>query len=271
MTTPDNGDVQSAVRFNLTNCSYHDRAFVRKLGACWDAVNKTWFITKDVHDSHGDYFERWMPVPVTDVAEQQAVPVPWKAPKPLFSVVVNVTHASANQYDTTGACLKTGDSAEEQFQAMARQKGWTCMAATSKDNIYNHIDFHMSNAALKVTCDVKAEKKVKRRDTSITPNFTWLELHGVRRTDPGWLMSPSASTWICFQQGSGFLIFDRAKLAAHVREHWWDPSKPAGMQAKLYEPYARRAASSLPGYDIIMLVRMSDLVEQTDALIDVWE
>ena len=212
MATADTPDNETIVRYNL-QCSYHDRTFVRKIGGSWDPVAKTWYVTNDIYQSHGELFERWDPLPVTSQTCAKKKPEVWKVPKPLFCVVVNVENDRVNKYDSAGSCCRAGDSAEEQFQRLATTRGWTCQTATCEENIYYHIDFYLTNAThTKVSCDVKAEKKIRRHHTTVTPNHTWLELHGVRKNDLGWLFSPKASRWLCFQQNTGFLIFDRQKL-----------------------------------------------------------
>ncbi len=115
-----------------------------------------------------------------------------------------------NKFDAHDS-LELGDSAEQRFAHLAQLRGWQVMAATPVQNIDEHWDFLLQKGGLQFRVDVKAMKRVRRQDAAVQDQWLWIELHGVRPHDPGWLFAGQADL-IAFERKAAFLIVKRVDL-----------------------------------------------------------
>lgn len=68
-----------------------------------------------------------------------------------------------NKYDYTGKCQEMGESAENVFESLAKQKNLNPVKATRKQQI-SHIDFILTaKNGIKYFVDVKARKKKRKK------------------------------------------------------------------------------------------------------------
>ncbi|MBN2092116.1 hypothetical protein JW964_21030, partial [candidate division KSB1 bacterium] len=115
-----------------------------------------------------------------------------------------------NRYDNKDS-LEIGEKAEQLFTKIAIQKGWKVTPAPSKSNIDDHWDLLLEKGDKKFTIDVKAMKRLRRQDLQVQDEWIWIELHGVRVQDPGWLLAGKADL-LAFEKKDSFLIVKRTDL-----------------------------------------------------------
>jgi hypothetical protein len=115
-----------------------------------------------------------------------------------------------NRYDYKDS-LEIGDKAEMLFTKIAIQKGWKVIPAPSQSNINDHWDLLLEKGEKKFMIDVKAMKRLSRNDPQVQDEWLWIELHGVRIQDPGWLLAGKADL-IAFEKKNSFLIVKRTDL-----------------------------------------------------------
>lgn len=115
-----------------------------------------------------------------------------------------------NRYDCKDS-LEIGERAEQLFTQIAIKKGWKVTPATSRSNIDDHWDLLLEKGDKKFTIDVKAMKRLSRNDPQVQDEWIWIELHGVRIQDPGWLLAGKADL-IAFEKKNSFIIVKRTDL-----------------------------------------------------------
>jgi len=125
-------------------------------------------------------------------------------------------HDKRNRYDKRG-CLEIGQKAEGVFARIAAQKGWRVKAASNYANINDHWDLLIEKGAEKHRVDVKGMKRVSRRDPDVQDEWIWIELHGVRERDRGWLYDGKAEL-IAFEKKGAFVVVKRADLIKLVEQ-----------------------------------------------------
>jgi hypothetical protein len=126
-------------------------------------------------------------------------------------------HSKRNKYDRRD-CLEIGQKAEDVFGRIAAKRGWKVTVASNYANINDHWDLLIEKGVERYRVDVKGMKRLSRRDSSIQDKWIWIELHGVRETDRGWLYDGKAEL-IAFEKEEAFLIVPRddlIKLVEHV-------------------------------------------------------
>ena len=70
-----------------------------------------------------------------------------------------------------------------------KRYGYNCIRSTDRENIYDHIDFFVTNPKLnnsKISIEVKGIKKEKREDVWFNDAIQWIE-HTGRSGYPGWV------------------------------------------------------------------------------------
>lgn len=116
-----------------------------------------------------------------------------------------------NQFDRDGKCLKSGNDAVVKFKRIAKKTGLQFRDSSFNDDVNKHIDIWVDNKSY----DIKSAKKRNRSDKQKDYDSIWIELHGVRPNDGGWLYDGNAD-FIAFETRGGFIIFDRLKLLKYV-------------------------------------------------------
>jgi len=173
-------------------------------------------------------------------------------------------HNKKNQFDKKDS-LEIGNKAEKTFIDVAKLNGYSVKKATSLEDMNEHWDYEISNENESFKIDVKAQKRISRSDTSVQDEWIWVEIHGVRKNDQGWLYG-GKSNLIAFERKSDFIIIKIDHLKdlipkilqlsntpnpknSNERYIWVEKSSEA--QYKLYQRKGR--------YDIITLINFSDL------------
>lgn len=119
-----------------------------------------------------------------------------------------------NKFDKTD-CLERGEHSESIFKTLAIRNNWEIFESTESENIDQHWDYRIVKGEEKYRIEVKSAKKISRSDDSIQDAWTWIELHGVRENDGGWLFSGKADL-IAFEKRNSFVIVKRMDLLKKI-------------------------------------------------------
>jgi len=156
-----------------------------------------------------------------------------------------------NQYDRKD-CLEVGQKAEDIFAKIAAERGWEVKSATAAENIDDHFDYRIKQNKEIYKVEVKGIKRIGRADANPQEELVWIELHGVRIRDAGWLFGKA--DLIAFQMNASFRIVKRLELVALVCKLIDYKSKVNSPKDALYKTYSRAGRS-----DILTMLRYDDL------------
>lgn len=134
---------------------------------------------------------------------------------------------SRNKFDKKDS-LELGEQAEALFVTLAKKLGWKVSSSSKDENIDEHWDFLIEKESLAFKVEVKSRKRISRRDDDgIQSDLTWVELHGVRPKDSGWLFGKA--DLIAFEKERSFILVKKTDLLAVV-------NKKVNLVAKVIEP-----------------------------------
>lgn len=166
-----------------------------------------------------------------------------------------------NRYDKKD-CLELGILAEEAFKVLATQRGWRVNESTKFQNINQHIDCIIEKDQDIYNVDVKSLRRRTRWDDQFELDWTWVELHGVREKDPGWLFGGSAQLY-AFEQPTFFVIISREVLQM-LTTKLVNTSKIARNASE-----AKYAIYNRPGRsDIISMIETQHIIDNSW---DIWD
>jgi hypothetical protein len=160
---------------------------------------------------------------------------------------------SRNRFDKKDS-LELGEKAEGLFMEMARQSGWQASPSSKDENIDEHWDFRISKDTENFKVEVKSAKRISRNDSETQFEYTWVEIHGVRPKDTGWLFGKA--DLIAFEEESAFIFVKRLDLLAVVNKKVNLVAKVRDPKDALYKIYTRDGRR-----DKLTLVRTSDIEE----------
>jgi hypothetical protein len=125
-----------------------------------------------------------------------------------------MSEARRNQYDRHH-CLEQGQRAEDQFITLIQQRGWQVQRASEYADKHEHWDCVIEKPPRRFKVDVKAMKRIRRQDVTVQDQWLWVELHGVRPSDHGWLYAGQADL-LAIEQQTHFLLLKRLDLIDFV-------------------------------------------------------
>ncbi|MBE0670879.1 MAG: hypothetical protein IH588_09850 [Anaerolineales bacterium] len=157
---------------------------------------------------------------------------------------------SKNRFDKKDS-LELGDNAEELFILMAVRLGWKISASTKEQNIDEHWDYLIEKNNEQFNVEVKAEKRIERKDNHSQTNFTWVELRNVRGK-VGWLFGKA--DLIAFEKDKTFFFVKRLDLLALVNQKVNLVAKVKSAKDALYKIYTREGRK-----DKLTLLPTSDI------------
>lgn len=131
-----------------------------------------------------------------------------------------------NKFDHKDS-LELGTHAEELFTIVARGRGWKVLPSSKDENIDEHWDFLIEKDHRAFRVEVKSRKRIRREDGDTQSFLTWIELHGVRPRDRGWLFGKA--DLIAFEKPGSFLLVKRTALLAVV-------NRKVDLEKKVIEP-----------------------------------
>lgn len=151
-----------------------------------------------------------------------------------------------NKFDNSN-CMEIGENAQMQFNQIANKQGFNVILPTVTQDINEHWDSQIEKEGQCLKVDVKAMKRLKREDSEVQDEWTWIELHGVRPYDAGWLYN-GKSDLIAFEKKNSFVLVKRTDLIA-ILPSLIDMnslvSDVADARYKIYQRYGRPDKISL--------------------------
>ena len=160
--------------------------------------------------------------------------------------------------------FKNGLNAETLFRKIGMAQGYDIVKASSHENMYDHIDYHVTVGNKVFSVDVKARKKTSRSDRNFDDTYTWVEFKNVRGDD-GWLYGKADK--IVFEQSDSFWLVDRKSLLAYcldrVLKIHVDNSRDAA-----YRYYTRKGRK-----DLLSRIVLKDAIESDyfSEPVDIWK
>ncbi|HJS19938.1 MAG TPA: hypothetical protein VJ785_14420 [Anaerolineales bacterium] len=165
------------------------------------------------------------------------------------------TKNSRNKYDKKDS-LELGQKAENLFAKSAIKHGWKIKPAPRRSNIDEHFDYIMSKDGKSHKVEVKSRKRRGRKDQDVQDEYIWVEIHGVRKDDQGWLYGEA--DLIAFEMAKSFRIVRRADLAKLIGKLVDFGSMTHKPGDALYKLYSRRDR-----HDLLTMIRSDDLLQIT--------
>lgn len=166
-----------------------------------------------------------------------------------------------NKYDHDGNCLKSGNIAVVRFKRIAKKRGLIYKDASFDDDVNKHIDGWIDNDSY----DIKAAKKRNRGDKEKDYDSVWIELHGVRWNDRGWLYDGKA-TFIAFEFNGGFIIFNRENLIVYIDKIQKAIRKKDGVHDSNKNKQLNRIYTRKDRPDEIICINLQDLKNNVESV-----
>jgi hypothetical protein len=160
---------------------------------------------------------------------------------------------SRNKFDKKDS-LELGENAEHLFIILAIKLGWKVSASSKNENIDEHWDYLIEKGSDTFKAEVKSRKRVSRNDDGLQSDLTWIEIHGVRPKDTGWLFGKA--DLIAFEKEKSFVLVKRLDLLALVNKKVNLVAKARTPKDALYKIYARAGRK-----DKLTLLPISDIEE----------
>jgi len=143
---------------------------------------------------------------------------------------------------------QVGRSAEDSFKEAALLKGVLCEASSKDENMFSHIDFHITT---RKSVDVKAMKR-QEKSGDVQWEWTWVEFQNVRGSK-GWLLG--GADLIAFEVVDAFWIINREALLKYCRKTIHNEYVDRAIDAK-YRLYKRRGRD-----DVISMIHLPHLMD----------
>jgi hypothetical protein len=158
-----------------------------------------------------------------------------------------------NRFDKRDS-LELGEQAENLFMLLAIKRGWKVSASSQDQNINEHWDCLIEQGYTAFKVEVKSKKRITRGDKGTQQELTWIELHGVRPKDTGWLFG--RADLIAFEKQNSFLLVKKADLLAMVNKKVDLVAKVSEPKDAVYKIYRREGRK-----DKLTLLPMKDINE----------
>ena len=110
--------------------------------------------------------------------------------------------------------MARGRAAEERFVRVAEARGLTVAHSRKKDDIFKHVDFLIVDGDNGMMVDVKARKRITRKDENAQDIEIWLELKNVGG-NPGWVYSKGH---VAFEIAEGFVLISKEALQQVIED-----------------------------------------------------
>ncbi|MBI4494192.1 MAG: hypothetical protein HY690_15495 [Chloroflexi bacterium] len=131
-----------------------------------------------------------------------------------------------------------GERAEAVFVRTAEAGGWQVVQAPEEANRDEHWDWRVARGRFAYRVDVKAMKKICATDANAQDTWHWVELHGKRTDDPGWLYGGKADL-IAFETRNSFVLVQRQRLVELVEQLTDFGAAAASCDGAQYKVYTR--------------------------------
>jgi len=124
-----------------------------------------------------------------------------------------MTTLTRNKYDKRDS-LEISLSSSESFFRAGEKLGWVVAESTQEQDMNEHWDYRIFFGSLSHRVELKAMKRLSRQE-EVQDTWAWIELHGVRSWDKGWLINSKAD-YICFERLQRFEFYPRLELLERV-------------------------------------------------------
>ena len=143
---------------------------------------------------------------------------------------------------------KRGQGVEAMFAKLLNEKAIEARAADLQEQ-FSHVDYVSDFGKI----DVKARKRVARKDADVQDELVWLEFKNVQGKI-GW--DYGKADWIAFEREADFVLVKRSDLAL-MGEKLCDLGDRVSVgRDALYKGYQRRGRK-----DLLSIVKMSDVLQ----------
>ncbi len=160
---------------------------------------------------------------------------------------------SRNRFDKKDS-LELGERAEALFATLAKKLGWKVSPSSKDENIDEHWDFLIEKEGIAYKVEVKSRKRISRDDGGTQSELTWIELHGVRPKDTGWLFGKA--DLIAFEKENSFILVKKFDLLIIVNKKVDPVAKVRDPKGAVYKIYKREGRK-----DKLTLLPMKDVEE----------
>lgn len=143
---------------------------------------------------------------------------------------------------------KRGQGVEAMF-AKTLNKNTLRLRAANLQEQFEHVDYFSSMGSI----DVKARKRVSRKDDDVQDQFVWLEFKNVQGKF-GWLYGKA--DWIAFERLKDFVLVKRSELALMGEKLCNLGDRVSKGREALYKGYQRRGRK-----DLLSMVKMDDVLK----------
>ncbi len=134
------------------------------------------------------------------------------------------------------------------FAKLLNKRTTDVRAADLKEQ-FSHVDYISDFGKI----DVKARKRVARKDTDVQDDLVWLEFKNVQGKF-GWLYGKA--DWIAFERDEDFVLVKRHDLALMAEKLCDVGDRVAVGKDALYKGYQRSGRK-----DLLSIVKMSDILK----------
>lgn len=147
-----------------------------------------------------------------------------------------------------------GENAEKMFETTCKKNGWKTKKTLYKNDFFNHFDFYIEGYNQKYKVEVKAKKKISRKDESYQDKWIWLELKG-KNFSPGWIYGSKAD-FIAFEMEDSFILCKLSDLKKIIEKKIDIYNKVNSPKYAKYKVYSRFGCG-----DLLSLIHSDDVIE----------
>lgn len=171
-----------------------------------------------------------------------------------------------NLNKTRQQCYDQGKDVEIHFSGLAEAQGFIVEECSKEENMFEHIDFRITNEYGAVSLDIKSRKKRSRKDSSYDDDWVWLEFKNVKG-ECGWMYGKS--DYIAFEREYDFVLVPRIKLLnwslAAIKD-----SNPDGEEAKSANSAKYKLYRRFRRKDSITQVELHRIIDEVEG-IKIWK
>ena len=148
---------------------------------------------------------------------------------------------------------KRGQGVEAMFAKLLNERAIEAREADLREQ-FSHVDYVTDFGKI----DVKARKRVARKDDDVQDELVWLEFKNVQGKF-GWLYGKA--DWIAFEREDDFVLVKRSDLALMGEKLCAVGDRVSTGKDALYKGYQRRGRK-----DLLSIVKMSDVLKLSHQL-----
>lgn len=120
-----------------------------------------------------------------------------------------------NEKDKDSECFIRGSKAEKTFVKMARARGCKVRKSTKHEDSALHFDFEISKGEVVKKIEVKAIKKISRKDSACQDEWAWVEFKNIVGGN-GWIYGKA--DYVAFEREKDFVMIDRKEMVKVCEE-----------------------------------------------------